>query len=84
MSNSLYLNDEQRHRKGTKDTICKMCGAEYEDLIHFMIKCTELKKERNVQLVTKKGDNGEHTVGNLLFDIEKTDLEETKKMIQRM
>ena len=84
-SNSLRLNDEQRHRKGTKDTSCKMCGAEYEDLTHFMIKCRELEKVRNVQLMTKKkGANDEDTVGNLLFDIEKTDLEETKKMIQRM
>ena len=84
-SNSLNLNDEQRHRKGTKDTSCKMCGAEYEDLIHFMIQCTELEEERNVQLMMKKkGDMDEDTVGNLLFDIERTDLEETKKMIQRM
>ena len=84
-SNSLRLNDEQRHRKGTKDTSCKMCGAEYEDLTHFMIKCRELEKVRNVQLMTKKkGANDEDTVENLLFDIEKTDLEETKKMIQRM
>ena len=35
-------------------------------------------------MMKKKGDNDEDTVGNLLFDIEKTDLEETKKMIQRM
>ena len=61
-----------------------MCGAEYEDLINFMIKCTELKKREKCPISDKKGDNGEHTVGNLLFDIEKTDLEETKKMIQRM
>ena len=48
-----------------------MCGAEYEDLTHFMIKCRELEKVRNVQLMTKKkGANDEDTVGNLLFDIE--------------
>ena len=47
-----------------------MCGAEYEDLIHFMIKCKQLEAERNVQLLMKKkGNNDEDTVGNLLFDI---------------
>ena len=62
-----------------------MCGAEYEDLIHFMIKCKELEEKRNTQLIMKKkGNNVEDTVGNLLFDIERTDLEITKKMLQRM
>ena len=62
-----------------------MCGAEYEDLIHFMIKCKELEEERNTQLIMKKkGNDDEDTVGNLLFDIERTDLEITKKMLQRM
>ena len=28
------------------DTRCKMCGAEYEDLIHFMIKCKALEEEK--------------------------------------
>ena len=32
----------------------------------------------------KKGNDDEDTVGNLLFDIERTDLEITKKMLQRM
>ena len=61
-----------------------MCGAEYEDLIHFMIKCKELEEERNTQLIMKKGNDDEDTVGNLLFDIERTDLEITKKILQRM
>ena len=32
----------------------------------------------------KKGNNVEDTVGNLLLDIERTDLKITKKMLQRM
>ena len=84
-ANILELNDRQRHNKIHKDTSCKMCGAEYEDLIHFMIKCKELEEERNTQLIMKKkGNDDEDTVGNLLFDIERTDLEITKKMLQRM
>ena len=62
-----------------------MCGADYEALIHFMIKCKELEEKRNTQLIMKKkGNNVEDTVGNLLFDIERTDLKITKKMLQRM
>ena len=34
-----------------------MCGAEYEDLIHFMIKCAELKKREKCPISDKKGDN---------------------------
>ena len=50
-----------------------------------MIKCKELEEERNIQLIMKKkGNNDEDTVGNLLFDIKETDLEITKKMLQRM
>ena len=32
----------------------------------------------------KKGNNDEDTVGILLFDIEESDLETTKKMLQRI
>ena len=31
-----------------------------------------------------KGNNDENTVGNILFDIENKDLEDTKKMLSRM
>ena len=84
-ANILELNDRQRHNKVHKDTSCKMCGTEYEDLIHFMIKCKELEEERNIQLIMKKKvNNDEDTVGNLLFDIEESDFDTTKKMLQRM
>ena len=74
-----------RHIKVHKNTNCKMCRAEYEHLIHFMINCKELEEERNNQLIMKKKEtNDENTVGNLLFDIEKMDLETAKKMLQTM
>merc|ERR1712215_642586 len=53
-------------------------------LIHFMIKCKELE-ERNIQLIMKqKGNDDEDTLENLIFVIERTDLEITKMMLQRM
>ena len=50
-----------------------------------MIKCKELEEERNTQLIMKKkGNDDEDTLENLIFVIERTDLEITKKMLQRM
>ena len=49
-----------------------------------MIKCKELE-ERNIQLIMKQKENDdEDTVENLIFVIERTDLEIAKKMLQRM
>ena len=82
-ANALDLKDRQRFTGG--DTSCKLCGEEYEDLTHFMIKCRGLEGERNQQIVIKnKEDNDEDTVGNILFEIDEKDLEETKKMLKRM
>ena len=84
-ANILDLNDRQRFNQGHKDTSCKLCGEEYEDLTHFLIKCKGLEEQRNTQIILKnKGSNDEDTVGNVLFDIEEQDLEKTKKMLQRM
>ena len=84
-ANILDLNDRQRFNQGHKDTSCKLCGEEYEDLTHFLIKCKGLEEQRNTQIILKnKGSNDEVTVGNVLFDIEEQDLEKTKKMLQRM
>ena len=50
-----------------------------------MIRCRGLEGERNQQIVIKnKEDNDEDTVGNILFEIDEKDLEETKKMLKRM
>ena len=82
-ANALDLKDRQRFTGG--DTSCKLCGEEYEDLTHFMIRCRGLEGERNQQIVIKnKEDNDEDTVGNILFEIDEKDLEETKKMLKRM
>ena len=40
-----------------------MCRADYEDLIHFMIKCKELEEERNIQLIMKKKGNNDEDSG---------------------
>ena len=44
-SNTLLLNDRNRHKGGS--TVCDLCGADLEDLVHFVAECPELQSERN-------------------------------------
>ena len=44
-----------------------------------------MEQDRNQRLIEKnKGSNDDDTVGNILFEIESEDLEDTKKMLTRM
>ena len=86
-ANVLSLNDRQRFNKERidGDTSCRLCKEGYEDLEHFLINCKKLEEERNPRIMNKtKGNNDENTVGNILFDIEDKDLEDTKKMLAKM
>ena len=87
-ANILGLNDRKRHLeegRDDKDTSCRLCKCENEDLTHFLINCEKLEEERNPRIMEKsKGSNDDITVGNILFDIEGEDLEDTKKMLTRM
>ena len=69
-SNTMALNDRFRHDKGgnRRNTGCSLCGAEYENLEHFILKCDKLEGDRNRDLIRKArgADDGE-TLGNLLF-----------------
>ena len=86
-ANALELNDRQRFNNESteRDTRCRLCEEEYENLEHFLIHCKKLEEERNPRIMKKnKENNDENTVGNILFDIESKDLEDTKKMLSRM
>ena len=43
-TNCLKLNDRNRHQGG--EVKCKLCGAEVENLEHFILECVELSEER--------------------------------------
>ena len=84
-TNSLDLNAENRHKKKVEeqDTSCKLCGNEYEDIIHFMIDCREIEKTRDKQLMKRHQDENKETmIGNILFKQE--NIEETKIMLGKM
>ena len=85
-ANILDLHDRKRFPNGVQgDTSYRLCKCEYEDLKHFLINCKKLEEERNPRLMGKsKGGNDDITVGNILFDIDDEDLEDTKKMLTIM
>ena len=78
-SNTLDLNDFRRHNGG--ETKCDLCGADREDLIHFILVCPSLDRFRDKDLIEKIGEpgNGIDRVGNLLFN--KASIETVKKML---
>ena len=83
-SNTLKLDDWYRHQAGG-EVGCKMCGGEWEDLMHFTLKCRGIEDKRNKELIGKmKGSCDRETMGNLLFRTKGEDLEEVKKMLKRM
>ena len=86
-ANILDLNDRRRHEKEIEKriTTCTLCGGEYEDINHFMLKCEELEDQRDKELINrKKGSEEDETIGNLLFVFEGNDLEEVKGMLLKL
>ena len=87
-SNSLDLNDGPRNRgEGAReeDKICTMCGAEKEDVEHFVLRCRNLFYRRDEELTERlKGENDEETLGNLMFKTVGKDLEALKEMLQKL
>ena len=58
-SNTLRLNDKNRHVGGN---ISCMCGHEIEDLEHFLLDCPKLEKERMKISKKQKGSTGKIVV----------------------
>ncbi len=79
-TNNLNLNDRQRF--WGEDTQCDMCGAEKEDLKHFLW-CPEYTDERwkSPRLQQPYKENEDDIIGKYLF--EKRYIETTKKEIHK-
>ena len=80
-SNTLRLKDRNRHWQ--EDTRCDMCGAEIEDLGHFLLWCPAYGEERRkcVRLQQPYTEEEDDIVGEFLFD--NSHAEETKIIIQK-
>ena len=83
-TNALGLNDFNRHGREVdeRETLCRLCGEEVEDLGHFMLRCKELNERVDVLVDRMRGENDRETLGALLF--EGGELKEVGSMIYRL
>ena len=65
-TNTLRLNDRNRHVGGNVSCVC---GHEIEDLEHFLLDCPMLEKERIkiLRLQRPQEENRKEIIGKLLF-----------------
>ena len=52
-TNTLQLEEFIHRRDREHSKICRLCGREDEDLIHFMIMCPKLRSKRNNRIMRK-------------------------------
>ena len=66
-TNNLNLNDRCRFRG--EDTKCNICGAETENLNHFLLWCPEYSEERRKYQIIQRPyiEEEENIIGDLLF-----------------
>ena len=50
-TNSLQLEEHIGRGIPNYDKTCKLCGEEEEDLEHFLIRCPELERKRNPEII---------------------------------
>ena len=66
-TNSLQLEDHIGRGIANYDKTCKLCGEE-EDLEHFLVRCPELSRKRNPEVIktetpmTSEEKNSPHTL----------------------
>ena len=65
--NSLKLEEAMGRNKTNHDTCCKLCNQEEEDLTHFIMKCPELERYRDYNLIDRSIQDPERRVVELLF-----------------
>ncbi len=80
-TNNLNLNERKRFRG--EDTKCDMCGADNEDLKHFLLWCPAYREERGkiTRLQQPYVEDEEDIIGKYLF--ENRYIEETKREIYK-
>jgi len=66
-TNTLKLEEHKGRGKKNFNTICKLCGEEKDDLVHFIIKCKELETKRNYNLIEKDIRDPEERMRKLVY-----------------
>ena len=80
--NSLSLEEARGRGKAYYNKICKLCGQEEEDLIHFMLKCPYLEKRRDYDIIDKSVVEPKERLIKCLF--RQNEYQKTGKMIKEM
>ena len=80
--NSLGLEEAKGRGKAYYNKICKLCGQEEEDLIHFMLKCPFLEKKRDYSIIDKSVAEPKARLIKCLF--RQNEYQKTGKMIKDM
>ena len=52
--NALQLEEHKGRGNKNYNTMCKLCGEEEEDIVHFTVRCSKLEKKRNYELIDKE------------------------------
>ena len=80
--NSLSLEEARGRGKAHYNRICKLCGQEEEDLIHFMLKCPFLEKRRDYNIIDRSIAEPKERLIKCLF--RQKEYQKTGKMIKEM
>merc|ERR1712179_901939 len=65
--NSLRLEEAVGRGNKYHNKICKLCGKEDEDIVHFIVKCKALETKRRYDLLDRSIENPEERLVELLF-----------------
>merc|ERR1712179_881214 len=65
--NALKLEEQTGRGIENYNKICKLCGEEDEDLVHFISKCSKLEQIRDYNLLDRNISNPEDRMRTLLF-----------------
>ena len=79
-TNALQLEKQKSKRFKNYDPICKLCGEEEEDIVHFTMKCKMLEKKRENPAINKDIIDPEERMKDLLF--RNNNYAETRKVIR--
>merc|ERR1711874_307529 len=80
--NSLKLEEQIGRGKKGYDTMCKLSKSAKEDIVHFIMDCSELEEVRDYDLIKNSDESSQDRMIDLLFKSDK--FQEVGCMIRKM
>ena len=82
-TNTLQVEEVLHRRNRDHDKTCKLCGAEEEDLKHFVLSCPRLRSKRNNGLMRKwRNEDKDQQLVDMLYN--EKDYDKVRGMIREM